>query len=64
MNNEFAGSTVFSTATDFAESEISTGSLNDLLRQQLNPTKPSELSVTQNNETEQIIHLDTLIDNQ
>jgi len=53
MNNEFAGSTVFSTATDFAESEISTGSLNDLLRQQLNPTKLSELSVTQNNETEQ-----------
>ncbi|QFI38076.1 hypothetical protein FR932_09540 [Moritella marina ATCC 15381] len=53
MNNEFAGSTVFSTATDFSESEISTGALNDLLRQQLNPTKPFELSVTQNNETEQ-----------
>lgn len=47
MNNSSTGDDLFISASDFAEPQLSTGALNDLLRQQLNQKFTSDLTVNE-----------------
>lgn len=49
---DFLDSSVVSSVTDFADPEVSTGALNDLLRQQLNSTLHNQIASTEENKFE------------